>query len=146
MDFPGSSGDSVVKNQTAMQQTQVRYLGQKDPLEEGTAPTPLCLQGKSHGQRSREGCVYGAARSWTWVKWLGSSRALPGGAGRSQPANPGDAGLSPGPGGLPRCGATQPGRHNYWPSAPALRPSRVGTVLCNERSHCNEKPARRKEG
>ena len=34
MGFPGGS---VVKNLPAMQETQIRYLGQKDPLGEGTA-------------------------------------------------------------------------------------------------------------
>ena len=70
--LPGRPWGSVVKNQTAMQQTQVPYLGQKDPLEEGTATHATMLSGTIPRQRSREGCVYGATRSWTWLKWLGS--------------------------------------------------------------------------
>ena len=35
-----------------MQETQVRSLGQEDPLEEETAATPVFLSGESHGQRS----------------------------------------------------------------------------------------------
>ena len=31
------SGGSAVKNLSAMQETQVRFLGRKDPLEEGMA-------------------------------------------------------------------------------------------------------------
>ena len=42
----------MVKNVPAVQDTQVQFLGQKDPLEEGMAPTPLFLPGDSHGQRS----------------------------------------------------------------------------------------------
>ena len=30
---------------------QIQSLGQEDPLEEGTAPTPVFLPGDSHGQR-----------------------------------------------------------------------------------------------
>ena len=44
-----------VKNLPAMQETQVQFLGQEDPLERKWLPTPL-LSGKSHGQRSRVGC------------------------------------------------------------------------------------------
>ena len=33
----GFPGDSVVKNPPAMQEMQVRYLGQEDPLEEEMA-------------------------------------------------------------------------------------------------------------
>ena len=45
-----------VKNLPAMQETQVRFLGQEDPLERKWLPTPLFLLGKSHGQRSLVGC------------------------------------------------------------------------------------------
>ena len=48
-DFPGGS---VVKNPPAMQEIQVRSLGQKDPLKEEMATTPVLLPGISHGQRS----------------------------------------------------------------------------------------------
>ena len=39
-----------------MRETQVQPLGQKDPLEERAwQPTPVCLPGKSHVQRSLVG-------------------------------------------------------------------------------------------
>ena len=41
----------TVKNPPAMQDTWVRSLGQENPLEEGMAPIPVFLPGKSHGQR-----------------------------------------------------------------------------------------------
>ena len=46
----------MVKNLPAMQETQVRSLGQEEPLE-GRAwqPTPVVLPGESHGQRSLAG-------------------------------------------------------------------------------------------
>ena len=46
----------MVKNLSAMQETQVRSLGGGDPLEEGMATTSVFLPGKSHGQRSLAGC------------------------------------------------------------------------------------------
>ena len=45
----------MVKNLPAVWQTQVRSLGQEDPLEEGMAPTAVFSPGKSHGQRSLAG-------------------------------------------------------------------------------------------
>ena len=44
-----------VKNLLATWETQVRSLGQKDPLEREWQPTPVFLPGKSHGQRSLAG-------------------------------------------------------------------------------------------
>ena len=44
-----------VKNFPAMQETQetqIRFLGREDPLEEGTQPTPVFLPGESHGLRN----------------------------------------------------------------------------------------------
>ena len=38
-----------------MQETQVRSLGQEDPLEQEMQPTPVFLPGKSHGWRSLTG-------------------------------------------------------------------------------------------
>ena len=38
-----------------MQETQVRSLGQKDPLEKEWQPTPVFLPGEVHGQRSLAG-------------------------------------------------------------------------------------------
>ena len=40
----------------AMQETQVRSLGQEDPLEKGMATYSTVLTGESHGQRSLAGC------------------------------------------------------------------------------------------
>ena len=45
----------MVKNLPAMQETQVRSLGQEDLLEKGMATAPVFLLGKSHGQRSLAG-------------------------------------------------------------------------------------------
>ena len=45
----------LVKNMPAMQETQVRSLGQEDPPEKGKATTPVFLPGKFHGQRSLVG-------------------------------------------------------------------------------------------
>ena len=52
--FPGGSDRN---NQPAMQETGVRSLGGKDPLEKGMDPTPVFLTGKFHGQRSLVGYV-----------------------------------------------------------------------------------------
>ena len=54
----GFSSGSEVKNLPALQQaqeTQVQSLGWEDPLVKGMQPTPVCLPGKSHGQRSLAG-------------------------------------------------------------------------------------------
>ena len=45
----------MVKNLSAMQETQVRYLGQEDPLEKELQPTSVFLPGKFHGQKSLAG-------------------------------------------------------------------------------------------
>ena len=44
-----------VKNMPAMQETQVRSLSWKDPLEKGWKPTPVFLPGESHDQKSLAG-------------------------------------------------------------------------------------------
>ena len=44
----------MVKNLAAMPETQLRSLGQEEPLVEGMATTPLFLPGQPHGQRSLE--------------------------------------------------------------------------------------------
>ena len=53
----GFSGGPAVKDPPPppMQGTQVRSLGQEDPLEERGQPSPVLLPGESHGQRSLEG-------------------------------------------------------------------------------------------
>ena len=45
----------MVKNPSAMQESQVPSLGQEDPLEEGIANHSIFLPGESHGQRSLAG-------------------------------------------------------------------------------------------
>ena len=39
----------LVKNPPAMRETWVRFLGWKDPLEKGKAPTPIFWPGEFHG-------------------------------------------------------------------------------------------------
>jgi len=51
----GFPGGSAVKNLPAMQETQVQFLGQEDPLEKEWHPTPVFLPGESHGQRTLAG-------------------------------------------------------------------------------------------
>ena len=54
----GFHSGSVGKNPPAMwetQETQVKSLGQEDPLEEDVATTPVLLPGEFHGQRSLVG-------------------------------------------------------------------------------------------
>ena len=41
-----------VKNPPAIQETQIQFLGQEDPLEREWLPTPVFLFGEFHGQRS----------------------------------------------------------------------------------------------
>ena len=42
--------------------------------------------------------------------------------------------------------ALEPVSHNYWAHVPELlKPACLEPVLCNKRSHCNEKPAHRNE-
>ena len=45
----------MVKKLPAVRETQVRSLGQEDPLEEEWQPTPVFLPGKSSGQGSLVG-------------------------------------------------------------------------------------------
>jgi len=45
----------MVKNLTAVQETEVRFLHQEDPLKKEMATTPVFLPGESHGQRSLTG-------------------------------------------------------------------------------------------
>ena len=44
----------MVKSLPAMQETQVRLLGQEDPLEKEMTTHSIYLLGESHGQRSLE--------------------------------------------------------------------------------------------
>jgi len=52
----GFPGGSAVKDLPAMQETQIHFLDQEDPLEEDLQPTPVFLPRESHGQRSLAGC------------------------------------------------------------------------------------------
>ena len=52
MGFPGGA---VVKNPPAKQETQVRSLGQEDPLEKKMATHSGILACKFHGQRNLAG-------------------------------------------------------------------------------------------
>ena len=45
----------MVKNQLAMQESQVQSLGQEDPLEKSMAITPVFLLGEFHGEKSLVG-------------------------------------------------------------------------------------------
>ena len=63
-DVSASLVTQTVKSLTAVWETQIRSLGQEDPLEkEMEAPTPVFLPGKSHGQRKQ--AVHGDAKSQT---------------------------------------------------------------------------------
>ena len=53
----------TVKNLSAMQETQVQFLGQEDPWGMEWQPTPVFLPGEFHGQRSL--AVHGAAKNQT---------------------------------------------------------------------------------
>ena len=52
MGFPGGS---VIKNLSAMQETQVKSLGWEDPLEKKMANRSSILAWEIHGQRSLVG-------------------------------------------------------------------------------------------
>ena len=51
----GSMLAQMVKTLPAMQETWVRSLGQEDPWRRKWQPTPVFLNGKSHGWRSLAG-------------------------------------------------------------------------------------------
>ena len=54
----------VVKRLPTMQETQVRSLGQEDPLEKEMAPHSSILAGESRGQRSLVGYSPGGHKEW----------------------------------------------------------------------------------
>ena len=61
----------VVKNLPAMRETQVRSLGREEPLGKGNG-YPLqypCLK-NSMDKGAWQVTVHGAAKSYTWLKWL----------------------------------------------------------------------------
>ena len=47
----------MVKNQPAMPELVVRFLGWEDPLEQCMQPTPVFLPGEFHGHRSLVCCI-----------------------------------------------------------------------------------------
>ena len=53
--FKVSLAAQMVKNLPAIRDTQVRSLGQEDPLEMGMAPTPVFLPEEFQGQKSMAG-------------------------------------------------------------------------------------------
>ena len=61
----GVPGGSVVKNLPAIEETQVRSLGQEDPWRREWLSTPVFLPGDFHGQRSPVGLqVMWSQRVW----------------------------------------------------------------------------------
>ena len=58
----------TVKNLPAMQETQVRFLGQKDPLEKDMAThSGILTQRKPMGRGAWLATVRGISKSWTWL-------------------------------------------------------------------------------
>ena len=60
----------TVKILSAMQETQVWYLGQEDILEKERQHTPVSLPGKSHGQRSLAGYSRKGRHDWVTNTYL----------------------------------------------------------------------------
>ena len=61
----------MVKNLPAAWEIQDRSLGREDPLEKGMLPTPVCLPGESHGQRSLVG--YSPWTLRVWHNWMANT-------------------------------------------------------------------------
>ena len=57
MNYLGFPGGSDSKESPAMQEAQVRFLGQEDPLENGMATHSSVLAWKSHGKKSLVGFI-----------------------------------------------------------------------------------------
>ena len=55
----------MVKNLPSMQETQVRSLGQEDPLKKGIATHSSVLAWKIPWIEDPGGLVHGVAKSWT---------------------------------------------------------------------------------
>ena len=60
----------MVNKPPVKQDTWVRSLGRKDPLERAWQPTPVFLPGEFHGQRSLAGYGPRVAKSQTQLKQL----------------------------------------------------------------------------
>ena len=127
----------MVKNPSAMQETQVRSLGQEDPLKEGNGNSlqDSCLE-NSMDRRAWRATVCGVAESdvteWMVVQWLrihlpiqrtqvqSLVQKTPHGAEQLSPRNP-----------TYWACALEPAS-NYWVHVPQLRkPSALEPVLCN---------------
>ena len=54
--FPGGARGKEPSCLCRRFETQVRFLGQKDPMEKEWQPTPVILPGESHGQKNLAGC------------------------------------------------------------------------------------------
>ena len=52
----------MVKNPTAVQETWVRSLGQKDPLEKGMVRTPVFLPGEFMDRGAWQATVHGVCK------------------------------------------------------------------------------------
>jgi len=61
----GFRGGSVGKVSTCDAGDSGSISGSEDPLENGKVLAPVCLPGKSHGQRSLMGCSSWGCKSWT---------------------------------------------------------------------------------
>ena len=57
--------DQAVKNLPAVQETRVQSLRGEDPWSWEWLPTPVCLPGESHGQRSLVGCSLWGRKEYT---------------------------------------------------------------------------------
>ena len=84
--------------------------------------------------------IFGTKSLEKYLKAKTGKVGFPGGTVvKNPPANSGDTGSSPGPG----------RSHMLWSNSVCepqlLKPARLEPVLCNKRSHRNEKPAHRKE-
>ena len=55
----------MVKKLPALQDTQVQFVGQEDPLEEKCQPIPIFLPEEFHGQRSLAAPGHGVTKSRT---------------------------------------------------------------------------------
>ena len=85
LDYPwsGFPGASVVKNLSAMQEpqeTQVRSLGQEDPLKEDGNPLqhPGLENPMDRGARQVTVQVHRVVKSWTRLMWLGTLTCIHG--------------------------------------------------------------------
>ena len=55
----------MIRNNPAMQETRVQYLGLEIPWRSEWLATPVFLPGEFHGHRSLGITVHGIAKNWT---------------------------------------------------------------------------------